>query len=239
METESNRIILQAKDLAKRYDMGEVTVHALRGATFDIYDGEFVVVLGPSGSGKSTMLNLIGGMDKASSGEIHYKGTPLHDASERQLTQYRRNAVGFVFQFYNLMPNLTCYENVMLSVEIARNPLKIEEVLEEVGLSDRAGHFPSQLSGGQQQRVAIARAVVKNPDILLCDEPTGALDFTTGIQVLKLLQEFNRKHHRTVVIITHNAGIAAIADRVFHMMDGHIVRIDVNQNPLDPDGVSW
>ena len=239
METESDRIILQAKDVSKRYEMGEVTVHALRGATFDIYDGEFVVVLGPSGSGKSTMLNLIGGMDKASSGEICYKGTSLHDASERQLTQYRRNAVGFVFQFYNLMPNLTCYENVMLSVEIAKNPLKIEEVLDEVGLSDRAGHFPSQLSGGQQQRVAIARAVVKNPDILLCDEPTGALDFTTGIQVLKLLQEFNRKHHRTVVIITHNAGIAAIADRVFHMMDGQIVRIDVNETPLDPDGVSW
>jgi len=239
MDTETRRSILQANDLAKRYQMGEVTVHALRGATFEIFEGEYVVVLGPSGSGKSTMLNLIGGMDKASSGEIHYKGTALHNASERQLTQYRRNAVGFVFQFYNLMPNLTCYENVMLSVEIARNPLKVGEVLSEVGLSDRADHFPSQLSGGQQQRVAIARAVAKNPDILLCDEPTGALDFTTGIQVLKLLQEFNRKHGRTVVIITHNAGIAAIADRVFHMRDGLIVQIDMNDEPLSPDEVSW
>ena len=233
------RVILAAKDLSKRYQMGEVTVHALRGDSFEIYEGEFVVVLGPSGSGKSTMLNLIGGMDRASGGEIHYKGQPLHNADERHLTRYRRQAVGFVFQFYNLMPNLTAYENIMLSVEISKNPLKVSDVLEEVGLADRADHFPSQLSGGQQQRVAIARAVVKNPDILLCDEPTGALDFTTGIQVLKLLQEFHHRHNKTVVIITHNAGIAAIADRVFHMRDGQIVQVDVNEHPLSPDEVAW
>jgi putative ABC transport system ATP-binding protein len=233
------KVILKAIGLSKLYEMGEVTVHALRGATFDIFTGEFVVVLGPSGSGKSTMLNLIGGMDKASSGRITYKETSLHDATEKQLTQYRRHSVGFVFQFYNLMPNLTTYENVMLSVEIAKNPLKVEDVLEEVGLTDRAGHFPSQLSGGQQQRVAIARAVVKNPDILLCDEPTGALDFTTGIQVLKLLRAFNRNHGKTVIIITHNAGIAAIADRVFHMRDGQIVQVESNEAPLSPEEVSW
>lgn len=231
--------ILRAVNLSKVYRMGEVTVHALQGATFDILEGEFVVVLGPSGSGKSTMLNLIGGMDVASGGEIHYRDRALHNASERQLTRYRRNAVGFVFQFYNLMPNLTAAENVALSVEICENPLKVDDVMAEVGLADRAGHFPSQLSGGQQQRVAIARAVVKNPDILLCDEPTGALDFTTGIQVLKLLQDFNRNHGRTVVIITHNAGIGAIADRVFHMRDGRIIRIDVNEKPLSPEEVSW
>ena len=232
-------VVLRARDLSKRYQMGEVTVHALRGDSFEIYEGEFVVVLGPSGSGKSTMLNLIGGMDRASGGEIHYRDTPLHNADERQLTRYRRQAVGFVFQFYNLMPNLTAYENIMLSVEIAKNPLRVTDVLEEVGLADRADHFPSQLSGGQQQRVAIARAVVKNPDILLCDEPTGALDFTTGIQVLHLLKAFHRRHGKTVVIITHNAGIAAIADRVFHMRDGQIVQVDVNEHPLSPDEVVW
>ena len=232
-------VILRARDLSKRYQMGEVTVHALRGDSFEIYEGEFVVVLGPSGSGKSTMLNLVGGMDRASGGEIHYRDMPLHNADERHLTRYRRQAVGFVFQFYNLMPNLTAYENIMLSVEIAKNPLRVQDVLEEVGLSDRAGHFPSQLSGGQQQRVAIARAVVKNPDILLCDEPTGALDFTTGIQVLHLLKAFHQRHGKTVVIITHNAGIAAIADRVFHMRDGRIVQVDINEHPLSPDEVAW
>ncbi len=236
---EISPVLLRAVGLAKRYQMGEVTVHALRGADFEIREGEFIVVLGPSGSGKSTMLNLIGGMDKASGGEIHYRDLSLHNASEKQLTRYRRSAVGFVFQFYNLMPNLTARENVQLSVEIVKNPLSVDEVLDEVDLLDRADHFPSQMSGGQQQRVAIARAVVKNPDILLCDEPTGALDFSTGLQVLKLLQDFNRKHHRTVIIITHNAGIAAIADRVFHMMDGHIVRTQTNETPLSPEEVSW
>lgn len=232
-------VVLRAKKLSKYYQMGEVRVDALRGVDFEVYEGEFIVVLGPSGSGKSTMINLIGGMDTASSGEIYYKDMALHEASEKILTEYRRNAVGFVFQFYNLMPNLTAYENIQLSVEIARAPLDANTVLEQIGLADRAEHFPAQLSGGQQQRVAIARAIAKNPDILLCDEPTGALDFTTGIQVLKLLREFNLKYHKTVIIITHNADISQIADRVFYIKDGLLQRIETNESPLSPEEVSW
>ncbi|TYQ18003.1 UNVERIFIED_CONTAM: putative ABC transport system ATP-binding protein [Acetivibrio alkalicellulosi] len=232
-------IILSATNLSKFYQMGEVQVKALNAVDFEIHQGEFVVVLGPSGSGKSTMLNMIGGMDKATGGEIYYKGKPLHNATEKQLTQYRRNAVGFVFQFYNLMPNLTALENIKLSVEIASNPLDVNMVMDEVGLLDRADHFPSQLSGGQQQRVAIARAVAKNPDILLCDEPTGALDTSTGIQVLKLLQDFNQKHRKTVIIITHNSGISRMADRVFHMHDGKIDKIEIIDTPMQPAEVEW
>lgn len=231
--------ILMAKGLSKYYEMGEVKVKALEKVDFEIYSGEFIVVLGPSGSGKSTMLNMIGGMDKCTTGEIYYKESPLHNASEKELTNYRRDAIGFVFQFYNLIPNLTCYENVKLSVEISKNPLSIDDVLKEVELSDRAGHFPSQLSGGQQQRVAIARAIVKNPEILLCDEPTGALDFETGLQVLKLLKKFNKNYKKTVIIITHNEGIGAIADRVFHVRDGKINKIVKNENPLSPEEVGW
>lgn len=231
--------ILMARGLSKYYEMGEVKVRALEKVNFEIYGGEFIVVLGPSGSGKSTMLNMIGGMDKCTEGEIYYKESPLHDASEKELTNYRRDAIGFVFQFYNLIPNLTCYENVKLSVEISKNPLDIDDVLREVELSDREGHFPSQLSGGQQQRVAIARAIVKNPEILLCDEPTGALDFETGLQVLKLLKKFNKNYKKTVIIITHNEGIGAIADRVFHVRDGKINKIVKNKNPLSPEEVGW
>ncbi len=232
-------VILRANQVSKYYLMGEVRVDALKGVDFEIYEGEFIVVLGPSGSGKSTMINLIGGMDTASTGEIYYRELPLHQATEKILTEFRRNAVGFVFQFYNLMPNLTAYENVQLSVEIAKNPLDARDVLEQVGLGDRADHFPAQLSGGQQQRVAVARAIAKNPDILLCDEPTGALDFTTGIQVLKLLKEFNRKYGKTVMIITHNAGIAEMADRVFYIKDGMLQNISINVSPLQPEEVSW
>ncbi|HHW02131.1 MAG TPA: ABC transporter ATP-binding protein [Thermoanaerobacterales bacterium] len=232
-------IILRARGLTKYYQMGEVKVEALKGVDFDIYAGEFVVVLGPSGSGKSTMLNLIGGMDVASSGEIYYRDRPLHGAMERVLTEYRRDVVGFVFQFYNLMPNLTAYENVMLSVEIAKNPLKAKDVIEQVGLADRADHFPVQLSGGEQQRVAIARAVAKNPEILLCDEPTGALDSSTGIQVLRVLKNFNEKYKKTVLIITHNASIARMADRVFYLKDGKLVRVESVANPVSPEEVSW
>jgi putative ABC transport system ATP-binding protein len=232
-------IILKARKLTKFYQMGEVRVEALKGVDFDIYAGEFVVVLGPSGSGKSTMLNLIGGMDTASSGEIYFKDRPLYGAPEKVLTEYRRNAVGFVFQFYNLMPNLTAYENVMLSVEIAKNPLKAEDVLEQVGLADRADRFPAQMSGGEQQRVAIARAVAKNPEMLLCDEPTGALDSSTGIQVLKVLRDFNRRYKKTVIIITHNAAIAQMADRVFYLRDGRVNRIEKVANPVAPEEVSW
>lgn len=232
-------VILSAKNLTKSYEMGEVTVRALKGVDFNIYEGEFVVVLGPSGSGKSTMLNMIGGMDKATEGEIIFKGQNLHDASDKILTQYRRNAIGFVFQFYNLIPNLTAFENVKLSVELSKNPLDVNQVLEDVELTDRADHFPAQLSGGQQQRVAIARAIAKNPDILLCDEPTGALDFSTGLSVLKLLKKFNKTYKKTVVIITHNAGIGSIGDRVFYIKDGHIDNIVVNEKPLEPEEVSW
>ena len=232
-------VILTAKNVSKVYQMGEVTVQALKGVDFEINKGEFIVVLGPSGSGKSTMINLIGGMDTASSGEIYYREQPLHNANERILTEYRRNAVGFVFQFYNLMPNLTARENIQLSTQIAKHPLDPLEVLEHVGLGDRADHFPAQLSGGEQQRVAIARAVAKNPEILLCDEPTGALDFSTGIQVLKLLREFNKTYEKTVMIITHNAGIADIADRVFYIKDGRLEKIQVNEHPLEPEEVSW
>lgn len=232
-------VILSGKDVRKIYKMGEVEVRALDGVDFEVYQGEFVVVLGPSGSGKSTLLNMIGGMDKISSGELYYRERQLHNISERGLTKYRREAVGFIFQFYNLMPNLNAEENVRLAAEISKEPLDPRQVLKDVGLGDRAEHFPAQMSGGQQQRVAIARALVKNPDILLCDEPTGALDGKTGIQVLKLLRDFNKKYNKTVVIITHNADISKIADRVFYIKDGKLVDIKVNENPLSPQEVNW
>jgi putative ABC transport system ATP-binding protein len=184
-------------------------------------------------------LNILGGIDAATSGELFYDGQDLAGANERVLMRYRRHAVGFVFQFYNLMPNLTARENVKLATDIAQKPLDINTVLEDVGMTDRISHFPSQLSGGQQQRIAIARAVAKNPRILLCDEPTGALDVTTGIQVLKVLRHFNRTYQKTVVIITHNASIAGMADRVFTMRDGKIAQIQVNAHPVEPEEVAW
>ncbi len=232
-------VILLGEKLSKWYQMGEVRVNALRNVSFEVLQGEFIVVLGPSGSGKSTMLNIIGGMDSVSEGELYYRGQPLHSVAEKALTLYRRNTVGFIFQFYNLMPNLTAYENVALAVEIADSPLPIEEVLEDVGLGERAEHFPSQMSGGEQQRVAVARAIAKNPEILLCDEPTGALDFETGVQVLRLLKKFNQKYKKTVMVITHNAGIAEMADRVFVMKDGKLAQIRRIENPVSPDEVSW
>ncbi|TYP53255.1 ABC transporter ATP-binding protein [Thermosediminibacter litoriperuensis] len=231
--------IIVARNLSKVYKMGEVTVEALRGVSFEVMEGELVVVLGPSGSGKSTLLNIMGGMDKPSGGELYYMGTPLHSANAKQLTLYRRNEVGFVFQFYNLLPNLTALENVLLSVQIAQNPLSAEEMLNKVGLTDRADHFPSQLSGGEQQRVAIARAMVKNPRMLLCDEPTGALDYKTSIQVLKLLKDFCDTYSKTVIIITHNTAIAQMAHRVFYLKDGRLDRIVENENPLPPEKVTW
>lgn len=205
----------------------------------ELYEGELVVILGPSGSGKTTLVNIIGGMDKATGGELYYLGEPLHDADNRKLTYYRRNEVGFVFQFYNLMPNLTAYENIYFSVQIAKDPFSIEEVLEKVGLLDRKDHFPAQLSGGEQQRIALARALAKNPSLLLCDEPTGALDFQTGVQILKLLQEFRETYQKTVVIITHNTEIAKIADRVLYIKDGRVDRIVENSNPLPPERIGW
>jgi len=231
--------IIKVQWISKVYQMGEVRVEALKDVSFEINQGEFIVVLGPSGSGKSTMMNVIGGMDTVSSGEVYYKGQALHQATEKVLTEYRRHAVGFVFQFYNLMPNLTAYENVQMAVEIAKNPLDAKVVLAQVGLADRADHFPAQLSGGQQQRVAVARAIAKNPDLLLCDEPTGALDFTTGVQMLKLLKEFSVQYKKTVMIITHNAGIAEMADRVFYMKDGRLESITVHSHPVPPEEVVW
>ena len=231
--------ILNISQLTKHYLMGEVTVEALRGVTFDINEGEFVVILGPSGSGKTTMLNILGGMDQATSGTVNYRGEILSDFSEKALTEYRRNVVGFVFQFYNLLGNLTARENVELATEIISDHLSVDEVMEDVGLTDRADHFPAQMSGGEQQRVAIARAVCKNPDLLLCDEPTGALDFETGIQILKLLKKINVKYKKTVIIITHNASIAIIADRVLKMRSGEIVENIINEMPMDPERVTW
>jgi putative ABC transport system ATP-binding protein len=225
--------------LSKTYRMGEVEVKALRQADFTIFNHEFIVILGPSGSGKSTLLNIIGGMDTPTSGEVYYREQPLHTASQNELTYYRRNAVGFVFQFYNLMPNLTAYENIDLSAQISAFPLSIEETLDKVGLAQRADHFPSQLSGGEQQRVALARALAKNPDLLLCDEPTGALDLQTGIQVLKLLRDFCGAYGKTVVIITHNAEIGRMADRIFYLRDGCLSRIKINEDPVPPEVVNW
>ncbi|MDR1532870.1 MAG: ABC transporter ATP-binding protein [Clostridiales bacterium] len=231
--------ILKIENLTKDYKMGEVIVQALRGVSFEIYRGEFVVVLGPSGSGKSTILNIIGGIDRPTGGTIMCQDKDVSKMSDRALTIYRRKNVGFVFQFYNLVPNLTARENIALAAELSSDPIPVDSLLETIGLADRGRHFPSQLSGGQQQRVAIARAVAKNPDILLCDEPTGALDFSTGIQVLKILKEFNQTQGKTVVIITHNAGIGRIGDRVFYIRDGLIDRVEHNAEPVPPEEVSW
>ena len=219
--------------------MGEVIVHALRGATMDIEQGEFVAVLGPSGSGKSTILNIAGGIDTATSGQVIYRGEDIGTYNAKQLTNYRRLAVGFVFQFYNLMQNLTAKENIELASELSKSPIATDELLKQIELDDRADHFPSQLSGGQQQRIAIARAIAKNPDILLCDEPTGALDVTTGVQVLRVLREFNKTYKKTVVIITHNASIGEMADKVFYIKDGVVEKIKANENPVPPEEVAW
>ncbi len=231
--------IMEVVDLKKEYQMGEVTVHALRGATFDLLEGEFVVVLGPSGSGKSTILNIIGGIDTPTSGSVKYKNDEISNFNEKALTNYRRNTIGFIFQFYNLVPNLTARENILLASDLSKSPIGVDELLEKIEMKDRDDHFPSQLSGGQQQRVAIARALSKNPDILLCDEPTGALDVSTGINALKLLKEFNKQYKKTVIIITHNASIGDMADRVMYVKDGVIDKVVVNETPLDPSEVVW
>lgn len=231
--------LIVAKNLEKSYQMGEIIVYALRGVDFTLYEKELVVVLGPSGSGKSTLLNIIGGMDTASAGELYYRELALHTAGSKELTYFRRNEVGFIFQFYNLMPNLTAYENINLSVQIAKNPLQIDELLEQVGLSERRDHFPAQLSGGEQQRVAIARGLAKNPSMLLCDEPTGSLDLASGIQVLKLLRSFCQNYQKTVVIITHNTSIRHMADRVVYLKDGLVDRVEKNEDPIAADKVTW
>ena len=219
--------------------MGEVDVWALRDATLDVYDGEFLIIVGPSGSGKTTLLNMIGGMDSPSSGTIRFFDEEISTASERRLTRYRRDEVGFVFQFFNLVPTLTALENVQVVVEIASDPLDPLEALRMVGLEDRANHFPSQLSGGEQQRVAIARALVGRPRFLLCDEPTGALDLETSRQILGLLRDLNRDLGRTIVLITHNGAIASLGQRVAHMRDGALHSIRVNEQPTPVEQVEW
>ncbi len=230
---------MQLKGVSKTYVMGEIRVEALKESSLDIYRGEILVILGPSGSGKSTLLNLIGGMDRPSNGDIVYKNRHLSQASDQQLTQFRRHEIGFVFQFYNLISDLTAEENVALAAELVKNPLPTREVLNQVGLEQRRDHFPSQLSGGEQQRVSIARAMVKNPTLLLCDEPTGALDFQTGISILQLLKQTRDTMGSTDIIVTHNTAIGAMADRLVRMRSGEIAEIIVNESPLPPERIEW
>jgi putative ABC transport system ATP-binding protein len=231
--------VFQARSVTKIYRMGEVEVPALRGVDLDLYRGELVVLLGPSGSGKSTLLNILGGLDRPTSGQVLYLGRDLTRAGDRELTEFRRHHVGFVFQFYNLIPSLTARENVAAVTEIVRNPMKPEDALALVGLADRLDHFPSQLSGGQQQRVAIARAIAKNPAVLLCDEPTGALDSATGVVVLEAIERVNRELGTTTALITHNADIAAMADRIVHLSGGRIVSIERNPHKKSARELRW
>jgi putative ABC transport system ATP-binding protein len=231
--------VFRATGLTKVYRMGEIEVRALRGVDLELYPGEFVVLLGASGSGKSTLLNILGGLDAPTSGVVECRGHPLTGAGDEALTRFRREHVGFVFQFYNLIPSLTARENVALVTEIAREPMAPEDALGLVGLRDRMHHFPAQLSGGEQQRVAIARAIAKRPDVLLCDEPTGALDSPTGILVLQALERINRETGALTVVITHNAVIARMADRVIRLSDGRIAGIERNAVRADPRELSW
>ena len=226
-------------DVSKIYQMGEVEVAAARDMSFTIEQGEFVVIVGPSGAGKTTLLNMLGGMDSATSGTIMLDGARVSSFNRKQLTQYRRHDIGFVFQFYNLVQNLTARENVELASQICRDPLDADEVLAAVGLADRVRNFPGQLSGGEQQRVAIARALAKNPKLLLCDEPTGALDYETGKAILKLLQDTCRDTGRTVVVVTHNSAFTAIADRVIHVREGSVAAVELNETPLSADVLEW
>jgi putative ABC transport system ATP-binding protein len=237
--TESTPIVFAAREITKIYHMGEVEVPALRGVTLELRESEFLVLLGPSGSGKSTLLNILGGLDVPSSGTVLYRGQNLTTAEERELTWYRRKHVGFVFQFYNLIPSLTARENVALVTDIVDDPMKPEDALRLVNLSARLDHFPSQLSGGEQQRVAIARAVAKRPDVLLCDEPTGALDIATGILVLEAIQQVNDELGTTTAVITHNAAVAAMADRVVSLSDGRIVSDRHNDRKVKAAELSW
>lgn len=237
--TEKSAFIYRISDLVKTYHMGEVTVDALRGVSLDVNRGEFLVILGHSGSGKSTLLNIIGGLDSPTSGTVEFDNQKLSDFTETELTRYRRENIGFIFQFYNLMPNLTAKENVEMATEISIDPMPASEALKLVGLSGREGHFPSQLSGGEQQRVAIARAIAKRPGILFCDEPTGALDISTGKVVLEVLMDVNKKMGTTLLVITHNAAIAGVANRVIHMRDGSVYSVETNENPKTLDEVEW
>ena len=231
--------VFAAREITKTYHMGEVDVHALRGVSLELREAEFLVLLGPSGSGKSTLLNILGGLDVPTSGTVIYRGQNLTAADERELTMYRRRHVGFVFQFYNLIPSLTARENVALVTDIVDDPMKPEEALQLVNLGPRQDHFPSQLSGGEQQRVAIARAVAKRPDVLLCDEPTGALDIATGILVLEAIQQVNQELGTTTAVITHNAAVAGMADRVVSLSDGRILSDRRNEKKLKANELEW
>ncbi len=231
--------ILTAEDVSKVYQMGDVEVHALRDVDVPLYEGELMVLLGPSGSGKSTLLNILGALDVPTSGRVLYRGADIAGHGERELTNFRRDHVGFVFQFYNLVPSLTARENIALVTEISKTPLDPREALELVGLTERMDHFPAQLSGGEQQRVAIARAVAKQPEILLCDEPTGALDFKTGIRVLEVIDEVNRSLGTTTAVITHHAPIASMADRVVSLSDGMVASDRRNDEKVSPAELTW
>lgn len=239
MNASSTSAVFHAKGITKTYQMGEVQVHALRGVDLDLYQSEFVVLLGPSGSGKSTLLNILGGLDVPTSGSVRYKEQDLTTYKDAVLTRYRRENVGFVFQFYNLIPSLTARENVALVTEIAKHPLMPEDALKLVGLGERLDHFPAQLSGGEQQRVAIARAIAKRPDVLLCDEPTGALDLGTGVIVLEAIERVNRELGTTTVVITHNVDIAQMADRVIRLSDGRIISDESNPEKKSPSELVW
>lgn len=230
---------VKLENITKIYHMGEVEIRAVDGIDFSIQKGEFVVIVGPSGAGKTTVLNILGGMDTASGGRITVDGQDITKYSERQLTGYRRDDIGFVFQFYNLIPNLTALENVEMALQICRNPLDARAVLKEVGLEERMDNFPAQLSGGEQQRVSIARALAKNPKLLLCDEPTGALDYNTGKAILKLLQEMCREKGMTVIVITHNSALAPMADRLIKIKNGKVSSMKVNENPISRDEIEW
>ncbi len=226
-------------DVGKTYHMGEVAINALHDASFEVEKGELVVIVGPSGAGKTTLLNILGGMDALTTGKVFLDGQEISSLDRKQLTDYRRHDVGFVFQFYNLIGNLTALENVELANQICKNPLDAAQVLKDVGLGDRAGNFPSQLSGGEQQRVAIARALAKNPKLLLCDEPTGALDYQTGKAILQLLQNTGRKTGMTVIIITHNSALTAMADRVIQVRSGTVSSVKLNDHPVDISEIEW
>ena len=231
--------LVEFKNVYKKYTMGEITINAVDDASFSIEEGEFAVVVGPSGAGKTTVLNILGGMDTASEGQVLVDGQDIATYSTKQLTAYRRDDIGFVFQFYNLIPNLTALENVELALQICKNPMDAKEVLEEVGLGDRLDNFPAQLSGGEQQRVSIARALAKNPKLLLCDEPTGALDYNTGKSILKLLQDTCRNNGMTVILITHNSAIAPMADRVIKIKNGRVDKIIENPQPVPVETIEW
>lgn len=230
---------IEFKDVIKEYKMGEITIKALDNTNFSIDKGELVAIVGPSGAGKTTTLNILGGMDKVTSGKVFVNDNEISKLSNKKLIEYRRNDIGFVFQFYNLVQNLTAKENVELATQICSDSLNVDEILEKVGLKDRKDNFPSQLSGGEQQRVAIARAIAKNPKLLLCDEPTGALDYKTGKQILKLLQDTCRKEKMTVVIITHNTAIAPMTDKVIYFKNGTAERVEINNNPVSIDNIEW